>query len=962
MYCSPHTEDIERFILSKYNYSNDIKVLHIVPTMILLRRRIQNIYRNLKPFSGVRDKISDREIREFYAIYELDEFSKTIVYQNAKNILSKSESSVIVERILQNHSFSNNLAWKSVTTDLRDYFIELNQTGLEIEQLRSFDESEKWQNIMTLYEDYLSALLDLKKQDHGQALFNAINSFPIEQFDELILDGAFIPIRSRHHRLIERFQQNNKPVTLLLPYDTTRIDHPAQKVIKTTYEPYVPLHTWGSIQEPKPSSFFVDQLPKKIFTNESPVFLDSTFELLRFSTFENELNHIVQKINVLIRRKGVKPREIVIVTPNAMELRPLVREVSQQYQLRVELPRRPIMQLSVGRGIKVLFDTFTDIRRNGGAFLPVQALQTLIQSELIKGTKRLKTIFHKVDCFFEDCSSFDEWFEVLNKLIDSKKNVDPIKYSQHPLTHIEEEFLYELVELLKKISYISSKLLSSPTITVKEHISNFMQFLLHDPVFENINGELAERLVKIFSALETQDRIPLTAIEFGERVASLFTEQEEYEPGNIAPTETDDGNLSINRGILVTGPNNVEFQRYEYVFLCRFTQDVYPEPRSRNWIQSKQVERSILMATTKLQFNSDFAIDQYYMDRAIYHLNLVFSAATTKITISYSQMDNGLELTHAHYLHDIAKVFGIQEGDRSEDKSLPTLEKLLEMSNVLRSPEHIVPLSNNSDERSLELTRFIKERQFTVEDIAIYQYCARRLYYQKKYPQEHTYHNLFHLQAYASSCLYEKAVELLVSKYPGPITENDTKRYQNELLDKVASLRKEAETYVRPIFPVSIRIWRNVISQTEFFLSGLINNIFDHPYVREHRKKGNSSVTIQLFLSSTPREIHIGDLTFLAHKELEVKYNGGRIHRYSISNLKDFLFLSSKEYSDKKRMDELKNWYFKFIRQLYQNDVSAISVLEEIAQRIKQGNFQKTTGGHCKFCTFNKLCQEREVD
>ncbi|MNJ67179.1 hypothetical protein D3C77_633310 [compost metagenome] len=61
-------------------------------------------------------------------------------------------------------------------------------------------------------------------------------------------------------------------------------------------------------------------------------------------------------------------------------------------------------------------------------------------------------------------------------------------------------------------------------------------------------------------------------------------------------------------------------------------------------------------------------------------------------------------------------------------------------------------------------------------------------------------------------------------------------------------------------------------------------------------------------------------------------------------------------------MKEIKDWYDRFKRSFYNDTTAAQTLLAEITNKLSIGEFSKNAGGHCKYCTFNKLCREREVD
>jgi ATP-dependent helicase/nuclease subunit B len=965
--CSPNTEDVETYIKSRFEIGK--KPLHLVPTMILYRRRLKFYFSFLRPLFN-QTQISSKEfdieeaIRQYVELFEVDQYIKhMVVSASSSSTLSNSEATVILERIINQIPETNNLSWKSVIYDLARTFEELSLSGLSLNTLRNFDNSRKWQQALDIYELFLEELQLKQLADYGMAANTKINELDVSIYDELILDGAFLPLSSKHQRIINKFIELKKPITIFLPYDLSTPDQPASKAIEDIYQNFLPKTEWESIQDKtRSSSFFIDRLPKLIFRDAQETKLDNSVSFLRFATLEEELSYIMRQVYVLVKYKEVNPRQVVILTPNAMELRPLIREISEQNNLKVRLPQRPFMHLAQGRAIKYLYDIHTDIRKLTDSYLNITMFKNFISGTLLRCNVGLSDSFEKIESFFVDCISIADWKSVFAALNTTKDQLIPEKYPHHPINSVEPKELKDMFEVIQALEEISNFLINISERTVKEHVRVLIKFLKEDNRFIELEGPIQERLSKITESLGAQERIPITAMEFGERISALFTEQEDFEAGEKANVEEDDSDIFLDREILVTGPNNVEFQRYEYVYVCRFTQDVYPEPKKFDWLITKEIEYKIISNTTCFKLQSSKQLENFYLNRSLYHIHLMFCAANTQLTISYSQIDYGVALTPAHYLHDIAKVFGLEEGNKLENKKAPGLEELLIKSRVLKCPSSIKPLSHN-EINILALPKMLDERDFTVEEIAIYKYCPRRFYYQKKYQKENVYSQLFHLQSYASSCLYEKSVELLVLDQPKAIHEMiDQGKQHKRFLEKTKEYRMEAEKLIRPLFPLSNRLWSNVTSQTDFFLSTLMHWVFDNPYIREYRKSGNNNVTLQFFLSDHEKQIKIDDYTFTATKEFEVQYNHGEIHRYSISNRKDILSFSSNDHDEREHMKETKEWYDRFKRSFYNDTAAAQTILTEITNKLSVGKFDKNAGGHCKYCTFNKLCHEREVD
>lgn len=962
--CSPYTEDIE-FNIENRNII-DKRALHLTPTLILFRRRLKfyakKLYRQIQVNNNNSAKEIDieQEIHKYIDLYEINQFVNKLRQDTTIKVLTKSESSVILERILKENPQTTNPSWASVLQDLNNLFYDLSLSGISPGEFRTLNKTKKWTQLMDVYSMYVEKLYSMNVMDRGLTNNHSVENLDISQYHELILDGAFLPPTPTLQIIMNKFIGLNKSITIYLPFDLEAPDHLALKAIRTVYEAFKPLSEWKSIQSNKSQTHFINRLPKNIFQDNKPVFLDSSFELLRFNTVEEELTYIMQKIYVLIKFKEVSPKNIVIITPGAMQIRPLMREISEQYNLKVHLPRRPLIHLIQGRAIKYLFDVYTDIRKEEETYFSSKMMKVMINNSLLKHSPSLLQTFEKIESFFEDLNSVNDFIDKVDSLLLAKAQLNPA-YELHPLLSVEITQLNELKSIVESIFEISSSIINAGHKTIGDHVQTLILTLQSDSRIIDISPTLWERILKISETIGHQHNVSITGLEFGSRISALLNEQETFEEGQ-EPVETED-DIYLEKEILVTGPNNVEFQRYDYVFLCRFTQDRYPESKRYPWYMPKEIEHQILQRKTNLNLMDIKMLDTFYLDRSLYHLYLTMYAPATQLTVSYSLMDNGQSLTPSHYLHDLAKVFGVEEGDRLENKSAPALEKLLENYGVLKNPTSLKPSSTNAVLPGEKFKAILQEREYTAEDVAIFQYCQRRFYYQHRYQSENSYTQLFHLQAYASSCLYEKSIELLIESELFPITESiDLKKQQKRLLDNIKQYRNSAEVTIREIFPFGNRQWHNVTAQADFFLEELLKRIFENPYVIETRKRGNSTVTIHMSLSNIPDVIQLGDFIFTSIRELEVQYNNGTIHRYSISNRKDILSFSTKNQDEMEFMEELKDWYFNFKREFRNESDIVISTLNNVIESIQQGQFKKNIGGHCMYCTFNKLCREREVD
>lgn len=935
--CTPYTKDVEQWLKEHIDFYSGKKVLHIVPTLILYRRRLQ-FYKitYMDQFDDIQndiDQIAQRLRKNYIGLYEMDQFLLELIKSSDLPVLSKRESTVIIERILQKHSFSNNIAWKSAIPDISDCFLTLSQTGLSIEEIRNLDFTKSWQSICDLYEHYLQELSQNNMMDYGQASVRLLQEYNFNDIDMLLLDGAFLPILPKHQILINRFQSLNKKIKCFLPVDLDQEKHPAFEAIKTTYSNFTPVSEWISIKSERIAHNVVQKLSKSIFYSKIEEIDDRSVQIGRFTSEEEELDRVVERITRLIQQRAAKANKIAIITPNPMELRPVVREIAEIYGLAMEVPERSLIQLPHGRAISNLFKIYTDDRIEAldlDHIFDFNMLFELLDSGLIKNSEELLNPVTKLQSFFEDCKLFSDWFDKIEQLIIAKDQLTE-DLTSHPLYYISKDILYNLKNTINVIQKISTDLFSVQDMTFRDHMAHLIDYFQKSPYTNEIEKEISERLSHIANELSIHQHLLISRYEFARRIHTILNDKqyETLEKGTIQPEK-----------ILVTGPNNVEFQQYDYIFLTRFTQNMYPESITYKWPFTINIERKILNKTTVQNFANDTSLLHYYLDRSIYHFYTALSAAERAIYISYPRFDNGIELSPSHYLYDIAKAFGIEESDENTKE---TIEDLLMAADLLFEG------SSDSDDKTLKLSNPslspLKENEIiTIEDIAIYQFCPRRFYYEKSLSHEYVYSSMFHIQNYAVSCLYEKAVINLVNKFPNVSMENVEK-----IKRSLPEIIGEAETEIGTLFPIGQRYWEDVKMRTEFHLLSLLDRILSQT---DHKQA-------KLSIKSQQHSMKIGNYIFSGERQLQVTYPT-ITHYYSIKNMKKILsFYSNDTYEEQQRLKDIKNNYFNLLSNFCRKEKVAEQSLSYYAEKIASGDFPKTPRAHCRYCSFENACKEK---
>lgn len=291
-------------------------------------------------------------------------------------------------------------------------------------------------------------------------------------------------------------------------------------------------------------------------------------------------------------------------------------------------------------------------------------------------------------------------------------------------------------------------------------------------------------------------------------------------------------------------------------------------------------------------------------------------------------------------MYDIAKAFGIEESDENTKE---TIEDLLMAADLLFEG------SGGSDDKTLKpsnssLSPLKKNEIITIEDIAIYQFCPRRFYYEKSLSHEYVYSSMFHIQNYAVSCLYEKAVINLANKFPIVSVEN-VERIKRSLPEIIG----EAETEIGTLFPIGQRYWEDVKMRTEFHLLSLLDHILsqtDHQHAKLSIKSQQHSVKIDNYIFSGERQLQVTYPTIT--------------HYYSIKNMKKILsFYSNDTYEEQQRLKDIKNNYFNLLSNFCQKEKVAEQSLSYYAEKIASGDFPKTPGAHCRYCAFEDACKEK---
>jgi ATP-dependent helicase/nuclease subunit B len=940
--CTPNTNDVEEYV--SRNYHGAKKILHIVPTMILYQRRA-NFYRKVLQKQNISmpifHRLNDREINKILVnnkihLFELNRlYERLIENNNALKVLTKREATIILERILKENPSTDNYVWKVVVSDIYELFQTISITDIKIEQLKSYSKNNSWLLLLEIYINYIEELKKNRLFDFGLALRSSILNHDFSNFDEIYIDGAFLPIEPGLHQIIEKLKEKTLNVKFFIPFDMKRPENPAFRVLKKTYVPYVPFKDWNTINYSEQSHNVVQKLARSIFTSETVTIDDPSLEIVEFETTEEEFSSIIARVSTLINKGIVKQNKIAIVTPKPMEMRPIVRELAELYNLNCEIPERPLINLPLGRLIYLLYQIYIDDRIDifgaSNHYIDSSMMSDLINLNIFNHYESVPLVFERLKAFFEDCTTFEQWYDQINYLKSARKKISE-EYKYHPIFFVTNDELTQLYNFISYIEKISKGIFHENEFSFQDHLLYLLNTLNNERIFINIDIDTNDRLKNIVSSVNQDDNITIKVSEFGTKIQSIFKdenkEEDEYPKDQVK--------------ITVTGPNNVEYQEYDMIFLTRFSQNMYPDIISYKWPMTLELEHIILNSGTVLDNFVPKDLFLYYLDRSVYQMFTVLNSVSKKLTISYSKKDNGIEQSVSHYLHDIAKVFNIEENIDSDKK----IEELLKDSHLLINPTSR-PIRYPEYQNETNGDPIVKESLLTIEDIAVYEYCPRRFYYEKKYPEQRVYTEAFHLQNYASACLYEETVKLLAHKFPEVKREN--KKVILLEIDKLIEIAKEI---LSDLFPFGNRYWEDIKLRTRFHLISLVNKILDS-------KEFNGA---KISIEGQKVERKINGYNFLGERQLRVKYPNVT-HYYSISNLKTLLSFSVnvKDKEESNQLRQIKNVYYEILRGFCYNNKETNHKLAVYANKITNQNFDKKSGGHCMYCSFKQVCMEKGI-
>lgn len=944
--CSPNTKDVESYLEDKLNIGE--KILHIVPTKILERRRRRFYRKHLKQidekFQDYNNyyELTEREQSKLYTnngiyIYELHSFFDDFLIDHNVKHLTNHEASVYVERALKQFNALSNKPWLDNITGILDFFIQIKIGEIDYENVNPELNINTWNTLMKVFVVYNNMLKENQLLDKADAYLKILKEIKIKSFDKIYIDGAFLPFSPLLNQLISKLAKEK--IKFIIPYDVDKRNNLKFKVLEQTYSALLPIDKWTNIKRSDKSLNLIHRISNSLFEEKKLNIDDLTFMVKKFSSAEEEIRDIVNHASSLLASGEVSPEKVAIVSSDPMNLRKQVNEYLEIYDLYKTDIERPLIDFPIGKIVYIMYQIHIDERiglfNDADHYFDDEMMSDLLHViELSEVRLNLET-YNKLKAFFTECLTFEEWYSQLGEL-KLAIQLDMGIYKDHPLNHINEWELNNLEQFLKKIEQLSRNLINNKSVSFVAHLNNLLLILKENeglnPYIVKYDLRLFEQKVKEFAQNQRiAENISITPKEFGRRIHSILTKIDEVDASEEPPLDK----------IIVTGPNNIEYQEYEYIYIVQFTQTKFPEKISYTWPMNEEFDWLILnysKSSTGILANT---IEEYYTYRSLYYFFITLNSTVKNLIISYSERYDSERSSPSHLLFDIADLLiEDQLDDFVDDKDFEKLlEEQLEKNDLFHSS---TSMSKEGYRKPIESADVLRENPtISTEDLIKYELCPQHFYYSKKYDELNFINDPFQLRHYAVACIYEKVVQLLVKKRPK--IQFNSPGSKELLKEDYKHLFEKAKTEIGSLFLLPTRDWEDIYLRSKYLYEGLIDSIF---------KTRSSAQSIELNWNNRIKSLKVSNLYVEGKRDLSVKYSDNNIRHYSISMYKKLIRFENKN----QRKD-----YYTFLDDFFLEKEKAKKELQNLYKNIAENKFRKKPGDFCKFCKFKYWCLGNEV-
>lgn len=944
--CSPNTRDVEKYLKDKLDINK--KTLHIVPTKILERRRrsfyksqlklIDERFQNINYYNLT--EIEQGELFKSYGIYiyEIHSFFEDFLLDYNIKHLTRRESSVYLERSLKEFDDMSNKPWMDNVSGILDFFTQIKIGRIDYKRITPAINNLTWHNLTNVLQVYNEMLEAESVIDKADAYLLVLQKLKEKYFDNVYIDGAFLPIPPLLSQLIKEFSREQ--VNFFIPYDLEKKGNLKFKVLEQTYSTLLPIEKWKNIKDSDKSINLIHRIANNLFEDKQVMINDRTLSIKKYSSAEEEIRNVVNEISMYISESLIPPEKIAIVSTKPMQLRKQVNEYLEIYDLYENKIEKQLIDFPIGKIIYILYQIYIDDRiglfNNENHYIDDVMVSDLLHVTEITEREVYYDTFNKLKVFFSECLTFSDWYKRLKQLIKAKE-LDLHLYKEHPLNFVEKEDIESLKGFLKIIESASSYIINQDEKAFKDHLNRLFELINNKVSFKKLFIEsdihIFEQKIKEFSQSQIiAENIPITSNEFGNRIHTILTEVKDVNKIDESPIDK----------ITVTGPNNIEFQEYEKIYLVQFTQTKFPEKHIYTWPFNDEFDWIILNHSKNsfgLNVNSMY---EYYTYRSLYYFYITLNSTDKKLIITYSEKYDSNISSPSHLLFDIAKllipdkykkIIGSEiDFEKPIKKELEKIGLLINPSSAPKGKAYDVYIPNY----------FLKANSsISIEELIIYKQCPRQYYYLKKYDNYNYYNDRFQLFHYAIGCMYEKTVQMLVKKQSTiEFNSSVSKEFLKKDFDR---LYKQAKEKIGLLFLLPFRDREDIYLRVKYLYHNLIDYIF--------KQKGTTKNT-QLYWNEKVNQIKVSNTLIEGKKDLTVKHPDNKGKDYYISLFKYISF-------DKNKRNELRKLQTKFHNNDKKEEV--IQEVNDFFVKISNNQFEKKHGDHCMYCKFKYWCLGNEV-
>lgn len=938
---TPFTDDVDRYLpdlagdIARKNGSCK-KILHLTPTLILYRHR----KKYLKYYSN-RKGISSEQIET----YEFYQWAREWLYKTLnKKPLSRLETYIILKRAI-NKVFPERLEWEQVASNLLDLFLLFRSIKMDQYKIKKLSDHVSWSQVCEVYRCFSNLMED--NLDFQSMLIESIKDQTFDEYECLVLDGPFLFFNHLHETLINRFEELNKQVVFIVPFDRNGKVNRAYRVIQKVYSNYVPEEKWKRIGFTSYGfSSFLEQAPLILFENKSS-YCDESISICQFQSREQEIAHIIQDIKEKLQRRKISLNKIAIISSQSRKLRPMVHEIAEQSGLPYLTEQRPVTYISTMDWIRILYQSKIDIKKlEKDTYFNIDMFKRILNSNWYPESKESILYFERIAVFFEETFSLEDWSDQFNRLLQISKEIDRKKYRYHPLISVEDKDLElwkgivdGLLQYQRKIFEVESKPIGEHVKLLLGIIKELNNKIERDTKEITYEDEVISRIEQLSQQVSYDADVYISAYEFAEILSHLLYDEPEYDIENIEQF----GNNKQEK-LTVTSLHNIAFQDYQYIYLTQFTQDQYPVLVKHEWPMNSDLLAKIISETTRLSIKDGFQFEKLCADRDRYYFYLAFLSAKQSLQISFSDSESGEKRYPSHFLYDVAQSMGI-----SEDGKLTKLLDRLEIENILKRKFDYLEIRRDyqDDLAEVEEKSLVIPDSISFSDLAVYRLCPQRYYFATLNPKANVFATRFQLAFYFARKVYQRTIRLIIDDYKG--SEITTNNYSDIILTAIPEKVRKAVQIERKYFPVGEELIHHAIYYARLYSKNFFKHIYGSKGVTNRKVKLTDQFvedrTYRITVDNKEVSIDIPDYVRVSVQ--------GKLRSYHLDYKDPFLYATGLN-------NEFNDWYKGVLSYLRNDQTKASKKLNQLFNDMLAKPITKSASEMCKYCPFMVECKEKD--